>query len=219
MGTKRMVWKWQFEEGNYPPLDQPLDSSLDSSTPGTPPPPPSTVWRWSLTNPENEIPVVERLDSSRQTLANPVGDPPIPSSASSSSSSLSSSDLFDVTHRPETQEFLFNTPEQTQQLYGLEFQIETCALPGPPDLEPLPLIWWFCGLNDKNLVRHTYLKEHAVEHGFPGGSFIVATIFQPPRHWWFLDDKKDYGWLMGDLDIPLLHKVVSLMEAVSSHPQ
>eukprot|EP00971_Amphidinium_carterae_P003643 72107-Amphidinium_carterae.1 len=218
MGTKRLVWKWQFEDGSNLPVEQQIDSSLDSSTPGTPPPPPSSVWRWSLTEPENEVPGIEQGD---EMLPTDIGNEQhrLQSPSSSSSSSLSSADLFQVTHRPETQEFLFNTPGHTQQLYGLEFQIEICSLPGSVDAEPLPLIWWFGGLNDKNVVRYTYLKEHAVQHGFPGSSFIVATILQPPGHWWFLDDKKDYGWLVGDLDVPLLNKLVSLMEAVSSHPQ
>eukprot|EP00971_Amphidinium_carterae_P112170 2221724-Amphidinium_carterae.1 len=218
MGTKRLVWKWQFEAGGTLPDEQAIDSSLDSSTPGTPPPPPTSVWRWSLTEPENEVPGIE---PGEEMLATDIGEGQcrFHSPSSSSSSSLSSADLFDVTHRPETQEFLFNSPGHTQQLYGLEFQIEICSLPGASDMEPLPLIWWFCGLNDKNFVRYAYLKEHAVQHGFPGSSFIVATILQPPGHWWFLDDKKDYGWLVGDLDVPLLHKVVSLMEAVSLHPQ
>eukprot|EP00971_Amphidinium_carterae_P089609 1773842-Amphidinium_carterae.1 len=60
MGTKRLVWKWQFESGGNLPDEQPLDSSLDSSTPGTPPPPPTSVWRWSLTEPENEVPGIEQ---------------------------------------------------------------------------------------------------------------------------------------------------------------
>eukprot|EP00971_Amphidinium_carterae_P264821 5252989-Amphidinium_carterae.2 len=82
MGTKRLVWKWQLEDGSDLPVDQPIDSSLDSSTPGTPPPPPTTVWRWSHNEPEKE-----------------------------------------VTHRPETQEFLFNTPGHTQRSFATDLVV------------------------------------------------------------------------------------------------